>query len=67
MRTLKLILTVVLGLFFVGAGINHFLATNLYLRMMPPYLPLHLAIVYASGIAEVVLGVLLLVPPVSHS
>ena len=28
MRTLKLILKAVLGLFFVGAGINHFLATN---------------------------------------
>src|SRR5471032_1404848 len=65
MRTLKLTLQVVLALFFVVAWMNHFLATNFYLRMMPPYLPLHLEIVYLSGVAEIVLGVLLLVPPTS--
>jgi uncharacterized membrane protein len=31
-------------------------------RIMPPYLPWHLALVYGSGIAEIVLGAMLLVP-----
>ena len=59
---LKSTLRVVLALFFVGAGINHFARTGFYLRMMPPYLPLHLALVQTSGVAEIVLGVLLLIP-----
>lgn len=29
---------------------------------MPPYLPWHLALVYLSGLFEIVLGVLLLIP-----
>jgi uncharacterized membrane protein len=59
---LKSTLKVVLGLFFVGAGINHFLRIGFYLRMMPPYLPLHLESVQISGVAEIVLGGLLLIP-----
>jgi uncharacterized membrane protein len=55
-------LRVVFALFFVGAGINHFLRTTFYLRMMPPYVPLHAAAVYVSGVAEIVLGLLLLLP-----
>ncbi len=60
---LKLILRAVFAVFFVGAGVNHFLKTDFYLRMMPPYVPMHLTMVQISGVAEIVLGVLLLVPP----
>ena len=59
---LKTTLRVVLALFFVAAGINHFRATGFYLRMMPPYVPFHLAVVQISGVAEIVLGVLILLP-----
>jgi uncharacterized membrane protein len=59
---LKTTLRVVLALFFVAAGINHFRATGFYLRMMPPAVPFHLAMVQISGVAEIVLGILLLVP-----
>lgn len=65
MRILKIALKAVLAVFFAGAGINHFLRTGFYLRMMPPYVPLHLGSVYVSGVAEVVLGVLLLIPSTS--
>jgi uncharacterized membrane protein len=60
--TIKSVLRIVFALFFVGAGVNHFIVTDFYLRMMPTYLPLHLELVQISGVAEVVLGVLLLVP-----
>jgi uncharacterized membrane protein len=56
---------IVFALFFVGAGINHFAGTGFYLRMMPSYVPLHLAMVQISGVAEIVLGVLLLIPRTS--
>ena len=51
---------VVFGAFFIGAGLNHFINTDFYLRIMPPYLPWHLPLVYASGVAETALGALLL-------
>ena len=49
-----------LSLLFVAAGINHFWHTAFYVAMMPPYLPIHLALVYLSGAAEISLGALLL-------
>jgi len=62
---LKSTLKILFALFFLGSGINHFLRTGFYLRMMPPYLPLHLELVQISGVAEIVLGVLLLIPRTS--
>ena len=51
----------IFGAAFALAGINHFVNPDFYVRMMPPYLPWHLALVYLSGIAEVVLCGMLLV------
>jgi uncharacterized membrane protein len=47
---------------FVAGGVGHFVATDVYMRIMPPYLPYHRALVLLSGIFEAVLGILLLVP-----
>ena len=60
--TVKATLRVLLGLFFVAAGVNHFIRTEFYLRMMPPYVPFHPAMVQISGAAEILLGVLILSP-----
>jgi uncharacterized membrane protein len=49
-----------LAVLMMAAGINHFWHTAFYVSMMPPYLPLHLELVYLSGVAEILLGVLLL-------
>ena len=51
---------IVLGLSFVGAGLLHFLAPEVYERIMPPYLPVHRELVYASGGAEILGGLGLL-------
>lgn len=50
-----------MAIFYVVAGINHFLATDLYLQIMPPYLPFHLELVYLSGVIEIALGLLILI------
>jgi len=50
------------GAIFILGGLNHFLNPGVYVRIMPPYLPWHRALVAASGAAEIVLGALLLVP-----
>ena len=49
-----------LVLSFIAAGANHFINPSPYLAMMPAYLPAHAALVWISGVAEVVggLGVL---------
>ena len=56
----KEILKWVYGVLFALAGVNHFMHTDFYLSIMPPYLPWHLTLVYASGISEIALGVGLL-------
>ncbi len=42
------------------AGVLHFVAPGTYERIMPPYLPLHRGLVYASGAMEVLGGLGLL-------
>ena len=55
-----------LAIFMIGAGTLHFLRPAFYLKIMPPYLPLHLELVYLSGFFEIALGLLLLVPRFSR-
>jgi uncharacterized membrane protein len=59
---LKRVLHWFLGLSFILAGLNHFRIPDFYVNIMPPYLPWHLELVYISGVCEVLLGVLLLIP-----
>ena len=47
---------------YVAAGINHFVHPQSYYPIIPGYLPFHPSINILSGIAELVLGILLLVP-----
>lgn len=67
MRTLKIILKYLLCVFFVVAGLNHFINPDFYLKSMPPYLPWHLFLVYLSGFVEAALGILLLVPALTRT
>ena len=60
MLTFKTLSRYLIGALFIGAGLNHFWNTGFYVAMMPPYLPWHELLVYASGIAEAGVGALLL-------
>jgi len=51
-----------MGTLYIVAGVLHFVATDAYLPLMPPWLPAHRALILLSGAAEVVLGALVLVP-----
>jgi len=63
-RVIKTILVWLLGILFVFAGINHFRDPEFYLKIMPPYIPWHPAMVAISGVAESLLGVAVLFPKI---
>jgi uncharacterized membrane protein len=58
----KRVLLWVMGIFYVIAGLGHFVMTDFYLPMMPPYLPAHRQLILLSGVAEIVLGLAVLMP-----
>jgi uncharacterized membrane protein len=63
---LKTVSKFLLAALMVGVGTMHFVQTDFFTRIMPPYLPWHRELVYISGICEAVLGLLLLVPRLSR-
>jgi uncharacterized membrane protein len=61
--TLRLLSRYALATLLVLAGIWHFVRPATYLAIMPPQLPAPLALVYASGIFEILGGLGLLAKP----
>jgi len=62
-KTLKIwnILKIVIAVFMIYAGIQHFIKPNFFIPFVPDFLPLKTTIIYASGVAEILVGVLLLI------
>lgn len=52
---------------FIVAGVMHFSSERFFVEIMPPYLPYPRVLVHLSGIVEIVLGILLLIPPTSRA
>jgi uncharacterized membrane protein len=52
----------IMAVIYIFAGTMHFIKPKMYMRIMPQYLPNHKALVYLSGIAEIVLGIGLCIP-----
>lgn len=61
MSRTKLVFLYLLALFYIIAGINHFVTPEFYLRIMPPYLPNPSLLHQLAGAAEILLGGLVLV------
>ena len=61
-KVAKYVGLVVVSLFFLGGGVGHFIQPEFFVAIVPPYLPYHLALVYISGVFELVLGVLIWFP-----
>ncbi len=64
MRYLKTTLKWLFAAFLVFAGVGHFLNEAFFLKIMPDYIPqvLHRPAVLISGVAEILLGIGLLIP-----
>ena len=46
----------------MGVGIDHFRRPEWYVKIVPPFLPYKLELVLISGVAEIILGFMLLLP-----
>lgn len=49
-----------MGVLLVLAGMNHFRKTKIYERIIPPYIPAHSTMVMLSGVAEMILGFMIM-------
>jgi uncharacterized membrane protein len=58
----KRVALVLAAIFYIVAGILHFTRPEFYLKIMPPYIPWHPAMVSLSGLCEVAGGIGLLIP-----
>jgi uncharacterized membrane protein len=59
---LQKVFLAIAAIFFTSAGVLHFLKPAMYMKIMPPYIPWHAAMVAISGAAEIAGGLGLLVP-----
>ena len=50
----------VMSVFYVAAGVMHFVKPAVYVSIMPPYFPVRRTLVFVSGVAEILLGLALL-------
>ncbi len=58
----KRIFLLLAAVLFVSAGILHFTRSEFFVKIVPRYIPEPLAMVYLSGVCEVLGGIGLLVP-----
>ena len=59
---IKSFLIIISYIFYVIVVIKHFIDPEYFLRIVPPYLPYHLELVYISGLFEILFGLLILFP-----
>lgn len=58
---------VLLAVLMILAGLSHFFADGVYLKIYPPMLPYSATMVYFTGVAEVLGGISLLIRRVSQA
>jgi len=52
--------------FFMVGGVGHFTTTDMFVSIMPPYIPFHLEIVYLTGAMEIAAALCLLVKNIRY-
>jgi uncharacterized membrane protein len=57
MSSLRVVSRYVLSIFMVAMGALHFVAEDVFMQIVPPFLPAPRLLVWLSGVAEIALGV----------
>ena len=59
---IKIITMYIMSIFYVSVGVNHFVEPDWFTQIVPPYLATYdLALVYLSGVFEILFGILILI------
>ena len=61
-KNIRLFSIIIMSIFYVSVGVNHFIIPEWFLQIVPPRLPYKLELIYISGFLEIILGVMLLIP-----
>ncbi len=67
MKRYKTVFQIILAIGMIVVGALHFTSSGGFEKIVPDYLPYHLALVYISGFLEILGGVGLLIPRMSRS
>lgn len=59
---LKIVLRIAIAFLFIASGITHFAKPDMFVRIVPPFLPWPLGLVWISGFFEIAGGIGLLIP-----
>jgi len=62
MGKIWIVIRVIFAIFMIYAGVQHFVKPDFYIPFVPSFMPFTTAIIYSSGILEILLGILLLIP-----
>ena len=63
LKYIKYLSIIIMSIFYINVGIEHFTDPNWFLHIIPPFLSLiGLELVYISGVFEILFGIMLLIP-----
>jgi len=62
MKIVWIVVRVLFALFMIFGGVQHFMKPDFYIPFVPSFLPFTTAIIYTSGILEILLGIMLIIP-----
>jgi uncharacterized membrane protein len=54
MDTVRAVIRLLFTIIFFSAGIYHLVEPEFFLVMMPPYIPMHTEVIYATGVLEII-------------
>ena len=60
MKLFKIITIYIMSFGYTYVGIRHFIDPDFFLHIMPNYLEYHLELVYFTGFAEIIFGIMLI-------
>lgn len=58
-RKIWIILKIILATFIIFGGVQHFLKPEFYIPFVPKFFPFTMAIIYISGLVEIIFGIAL--------
>jgi uncharacterized membrane protein len=65
MKIVWIVVRVLFAMFMIYGGVQHLVKPDFYIPFVPSFLPFTTAIIFASGILEILLGIMLIIPKYS--